>query len=288
MSAERIDQDSRLLELLAAEAANDLDDDERRELNSLLAGQEIPERDELIRIAALVQTSFLSKDRRAQRHLPADLHEKLLGQASDFFSQREAVNDAGKVTDLGIARARAAQKRARQRNWLNPNAAGWLVAAGLALAFVVFRVDLPRDGIADGVPNAQQLDAVLAASGTVVWPWKTPTEPGFENVTGEVVWNNASQTGFLRLAGMPVNDAQELQYQLWIVDPDRDAQPVDGGVFDIPSSDGEVIVPIDAKLAVLSPKAFAITAEQPGGVVVSDGPLLVVASLGGRPKPENI
>ena len=72
----------------------------------------------------------------------------------------------------------------------------------------------------------------------------------------------------MRFVGMPVNDATAEQYQLWIIDPDRDEEPIDGGVFDIESS-GEVVVPINAKLAVLNPAAFAITIEKPGGVVVS-------------------
>jgi phosphotransferase system IIA component len=55
---------------------------------------------------------------------------------------------------------------------------------------------------------------------------------------------------------------------------------VDGGVFDIQASNGEVIIPINAKLAVNKPTAFAITLEKTGGVVVSAGPLLVVASAG--------
>ena len=45
--------------------------------------------------------------------------------------------------------------------------------------------------------------------------------------------------------------------------------PVDGGVFDV-TRNGEVIIPIDAKIAVSNPTAFAITVEKPGGVVVSD------------------
>ena len=31
----------------------------------------------------------------------------------------------------------------------------------------------------------------------------------------------------------------------------------------------DVLIPIDAKLAVADPKAFAVTVEKPGGVVVS-------------------
>ena len=97
-----------------------------------------------------------------------------------------------------------------------------------------------------------------------------------------MVWSDSAQQGFMRLVGLPANQPDVAQYQLWIIDPDRDSQPVDGGVFDV-SSEGEVLVPIDAKLAVRNPRAFALTLEQPGGVVVSDGPLLVVAASGPRP-----
>ena len=51
-----------------------------------------------------------------------------------------------------------------------------------------------------------------------------------------------------------------------------------GGVFDIPHGASAVVIPIDARLAVDDPVLFAITREQPGGVVVSKEPLLVVAS----------
>jgi anti-sigma-K factor RskA len=78
---------------------------------------------------------------------------------------------------------------------------------------------------------------------------------------------------------MPVNDPGEAQYQLWIIDPERDTHPVDGGVFNV-SSSGEVIIPVQARLPVDRPTTFAITLEKPGGVVVSAGPLLVVASAG--------
>ncbi|MEM7228940.1 MAG: anti-sigma factor, partial [Planctomycetota bacterium] len=70
--------------------------------------------------------------------------------------------------------------------------------------------------------------------------------------------------------GLEANDPSVMQYQLWIFDAERSADhPVDGGVFDIPAGGGEVIVPIDPKLAVSDATLFAITVEQPGGVVVS-------------------
>ena len=117
----------------------------------------------------------------------------------------------------------------------------------------------------------------MGADGTVQIAWAPPEIEGYEQVTGDVVWNNELQQGFMRLSGLPTNVPTEAQYQLWIVDPSCDQRPIDGGVFDVLES-GEVIVPIDAKLIVNTPQAFAITLEQPGGVVVSDGPLLVVAA----------
>ena len=105
-----------------------------------------------------------------------------------------------------------------------------------------------------------------------------PEDPEYAQVQGNVVWNDDRQEGYMLLTGMPVNDPATSQYQLWVIDPDRDGNPVDGGVFDIPAGVSNVVIPIDAKLAVNDPVAFAITREQPGGVVVSKGPLLVVAS----------
>ncbi len=75
----------------------------------------------------------------------------------------------------------------------------------------------------------------------------------------------------MRFVGLPKNDPSVEQYQLWILDPERDDEPVDGGVFDSDGSgkNGEFFVLIDPKLNVVSPAAFAITIEKPGGVVVS-------------------
>lgn len=92
----------------------------------------------------------------------------------------------------------------------------------------------------------------------------------FKQAGGTVIWSDQKQKGFMTLTGLPVNDPTKAQYQLWVVDPTRDADaPVDGGVFDIPTDGTAVIVPIAAKLALTKPQAFVITLEQPGGVVKS-------------------
>ena len=76
---------------------------------------------------------------------------------------------------------------------------------------------------------------------------------------------------------MPINDSSQNQYQIWIVDPINYLNPVDGGVFDITTSEKDVIIPINPKLPVSNARGFAITLEQRGGVVVSSQPLLLTA-----------
>ena len=74
-------------------------------------------------------------------------------------------------------------------------------------------------------------------------------------------------------------DPSKEQYQLWIVDSSK-KQPVDGGVFDV-RPDGTALVRVRAPILVKDAKAFAITKETAGGVVVTEGPLLLVLA----PKP---
>ena len=89
-------------------------------------------------------------------------------------------------------------------------------------------------------------------------------------MTGDVVWDNAQQVGFLTFTGLEPNDSRRHQYQLWIVDAARDERyPVDGGVFDVPATAGPVVIPVRATVPVREPLAFVVTVEKPGGAVVS-------------------
>ncbi|MBA3441043.1 MAG: hypothetical protein H0T92_14355 [Pyrinomonadaceae bacterium] len=54
--------------------------------------------------------------------------------------------------------------------------------------------------------------------------------------------------------------------------------PVDGGIFDVKGTAGEIIVPIEAKIAVREPTLFALTVERPGGVVVSSRERLLLTA----------
>lgn len=285
----------RLLDLLADEAVGGLDNPDRGELEALLGRHAEVPRDEFMGTAALVQVSCARREGISR--MPAGLKARLAAQADAAFGGATAAGPesrAGTVADIGAARARRQSPAdqsgglagalsgpdnslASSRRGLNlPAVTGWAAAAALAVALVLARQ--PGAPVPEALTDPRS--ALLAeADDAVLLPWSPPTAPGFENVRGDVVWSDSRQQGYLRLAGMPVNDPARSQYQLWIVDQDRDTHPVDGGVFDVTST-GEVLIPIQARLAVDDPTAFAITEEQPGGVVVSAGPLLVVAATG--------
>ena len=100
--------------------------------------------------------------------------------------------------------------------------------------------------------------------------WAESAEGAAPGASGDVVWSDARQEGYMRFSNFAANDPTVEQYQLWIFDAERSADyPVDGGVFDIPAGSDEVVVPIRAKLPVNRATLFAITVEKPGGVVVS-------------------
>jgi hypothetical protein len=168
---------------------------------------------------------------------------------------------------------------------------GWLAAAAcLVLAIMawnrqpapppVAEVKPPPTQVAEPPPSppvppapptpAEERTELLAKADAVKVTLGATHDPSAAGMSGDVVWDQATQRGFVRFAGLAPNDPAVHQYQLWIFDGARDKRyPVDGGVFDIPAHSHEVVIPIHAALQVISPKAFAVTVEKPGGVVVS-------------------
>jgi hypothetical protein len=109
-------------------------------------------------------------------------------------------------------------------------------------------------------------------------PWTaTSDKTVVGEVRGEAIFDPQSSSGLLVISGLAPNDPTQEQYQLWIFDGTRDDRyPVDGGVFDVPAC-GSVVLPIKAKLEVKQPTLFAVTVEKPGGVVVSDRRIAILA-----------
>jgi hypothetical protein len=128
----------------------------------------------------------------------------------------------------------------------------------------------------------EERDAMLAQPGTIKVALSPTKDPAGHGVTADVVWDPATQTGFLHVVGLKANDPRILQYQAWIFDGARDQRyPVDCAIFDVPRDKSEVTIPIQAAIPVSLAKAFAVTVEKPGGVVVPDRIHVVVLGAAG-------
>jgi hypothetical protein len=252
----------KVLDLLYDKFVYGLSEEEAKELERL--GYDPKEAESIEKTVAALGLVGLD-----EMEMPASLQSKLMRDADEFFGTVAPSDDAVParqiVLDGGSGRS--------WFNWL-----GWPVAAAACIALAV-SLFMPRTGdIAGILPTptptpeerltpTQQRQRLMESGGRLVTAeWAKAKMPDI-NVVGDVVWSPEKQAGYLRLRGLPKNDASKESYQLWIVDESQD-KPIDGGVFDI-NADGEVIIPIDARLKAMNPKLFAITVEKPGGVVVS-------------------
>ncbi len=161
----------------------------------------------------------------------------------------------------------------------------WIIAAASLLLAAIAWLGAPTTGPQTPEDLGADRSSLMATAADLVQiNWAALEDPSVTaETTGDVVWSDVQQRGYMRFSGLAVNDPTKEQYQLWIFDADRpDAHPVDGGVFDI-TEDGEVIVKIDPKIEIHEATMFAITVERPGGVVVSDRsrlPLLAAPATG--------
>lgn len=217
---------------------------------------------QLERVAAVVSSVGACE---LPRSMPTGLRSKISRDATSLFSQANSSE-----TPPGVELASSSDDASRREIF------AWILAAAASLiAFLSYfsaqNVGDPTQLVEKTIPvDLQQQRAAFLQQhpDAIEVAWSAGTTPMEDEVGGDVVWDTESQTGYMRFVGLPVNEPSQQQYQLWIIDPDRDDEPVDGGVFDS-TSDGELVVAIDAKLRVVNPQAFAITIEQPGGVVVS-------------------
>lgn len=209
--------------------------------------------------------------------MPERLRTKILANADHYFGKQEkpanVIDFQPKLREVAPAAAGNAVKtvgvatKTSTWQWL-----GWAFAAAACIALAI-NLWISRSQLQTAPPILtafQQREQLLKNTPDVIKAdWTSADPKQNQQISGDVVWSNSQQKGFLRLRGIPKNDAARETYQLWIFDANQDDKtPVDGGVFDV-GENGEVIIPIDAKLKVENPQMFAITAEKPGGVVVS-------------------
>lgn len=269
-----------LNELIAGKVIGDLSKEELQEFGELFSVEHSKDLQELELAAAALQVAMEDATHEA---MPDSLRQRI----ADSFASVPAPEPNRQVR---MTKATSADLTSPQRSL--PDAPNVIRRQGSKMTFrevIAWLAVAASLMIAVGTwisgnwqqSAAESRLALLSDPQNVLQVDWSPGKKPFDNpVSGDVVWDNASQTGFMRFVGMPANDPSKEQYQLWIIDPERDAEPIDGGVFDVASS-GEVVIPIQAKLKVLNPAAFAITIEQPGGVVVSTQdnlPLLALVS----------
>lgn len=252
----------RLVELLVQRATDGLSANEQVELNRLLAQGNYSDAEQFeATAAALLLASSLEDE-----PMPASLKGRLEQQADAFAASAPAPVATLAPKPSAPSAAPASGKLA------------WFAAA--ACAVLAIAGWWPRLQQEDEIDIASARERLLAQAAVVQREWKPTEDPAARGVTGDIVWDEKAQVGYMRFRGLPANNPQELQYQLWIFDATRgDQYPVDGGVFDIPAnSGGEVIVPILARIPIRDPALFAVTIEKPGGSVVSSRERIVVVA----------
>ncbi len=277
----------RLLDLLTDQVLFGLNTEEAAELSSLRRlYPEITADNSLELTASAIGLNSLYD----LEPMPDNLQRKILADADLYFSNEEK---SAKVLrfqpQLREVKTENIAEEIQQTFEFEPKRPfmqwlGWAFAgfASIALAFSLWaNMQKPNEVFVYQEPNAltitEQYDKFMASA-------KDVKRTAFANAKndkesyGEIIWSEAEQKGFMKLKGLPVNDTSKEAYQVWIFDENQNPKtPIDGGVFDVASS-GEVLIPINPKLKFKNPKMFAITAEKPGGVVVS--PLSKVMALG--------
>ena len=267
--------DERLLDLLCDTAAGNLSEDEARELAELSSRTDVELDLQSLELAAAA-VMLASTD---YEELPAHLEARILGAAEQHFPP-----PVPSRTNEMPAPARRVEWAAPRRSWFDRF--GWAVAAAACVALIgtVFynqnRVNDLQDQIAElkrpsptpkVLTAAEKRDELIREANDIVRAtWTKGNVKGSEGVTGDVVWSDEKQMGYMTFRGLPPNDPNREAYQLWIFEQaELEAFPKDGGVFNV-SESGEMVIPIEAKLKTTSPKAFAVTVEKPGGVVRSE------------------
>lgn len=260
MSRDMLPNNPRLLELLAERALGTITDAESQELSTLLAAAGVSGDQSFDLVAGMASEAMVRADGISP--MPDALRRKLEACAGEFLAGRDVIAKPDFRAPTPSPRSRSAM-----------SFAPWFVAAAsVALAVVAWKPWTPGPVRYDPVQNRQ---AFLAMKGSVKAGWsdfvaegKSP--PEIAGVQGDVVWNETAQDGYMRFVGLPRNNPDKEQYQLWIIDKRGFSQRVSGGVFDACDGSGECVVRISPSLPIHGAAAFAVTIEPPGGNAVSD------------------
>ena len=255
----RLDEllDESMVRALLPEEIRELEELAGTETNALMAHAE--------QAAVSASIAFAENDASVSA-MPAGLQMKLQEQAAAHFAENSSVANLA-APSSGSASPRTLAGPGSERR---PNMLPWLLTA--AAGIIAIFGWLPRFTSTNALSGEELLQGLVAEAPNDLLrlDWTVLEDPASEGASGEVLWSDSEQRGYMRFRGLAANDAQQSQYQLWIFDDKTNTSyPVDGGVFNIPAGADEVIVAIDPKIHVKDAFQFAITVEKPGGVVVS-------------------
>lgn len=284
-----------LLDLLIKKVSYGLDKSEQKQLDELHVKTDDAEYRSLEITAAAISIAGARPD----EELPAHLYSKIAQDAVKYVASDRTETPipwppAKSNADPGFDTILSPRELSRsERSWFEW--LGWAAAAAacLILAINIWTTRTPKvDRVNNkppaespnvlqaqlrelsnqkaSLPPSQMREEMIRSNVEMVKAnWTVGNMKEMKDISGDVIWSDEKQAGFIKLKGLPVNDTTKETYQIWIFDKTQDkATPIDGGTFDV-TSEGEMVIPINAKLKVKGAEMFAITAEKPGGVVVS-------------------
>ena len=277
--------DERFLDLMIQRATLGLDELEQQELDQLAAASENhqePERFEVVATAIDLAGPIGQNDDQIEK-MPANLRDKLLVDAGRILKKpglTQTVDDAIKASSqvADSSSRNELEVTSKISSGISRREIFALLTTAACLALLLSGLNpfatKPSSRVAKAIPLSDQLSNFIQSNPAdlVDEDWQ-PVHS--KNASGRVVWSDDQQKGFMIFEGLPPNDPNVEQYQLWIFDTDPEqTAPVDGGVFDIVAGEvgpnGQYIVPIRAHVPIGRAVQFAVTIEKPGGVYVSD------------------
>jgi anti-sigma-K factor RskA len=281
-------------DLLIKKAVYGLDETEQTQLDELDTGKADQELHSLEITAAAIGMAGLT----TIEAMPAHLRSMILEAAPKHLAS-EQTQEAAEPVSSGDRILSAYDDTTSMPRFSWFSLLGWAAAAAACVALAIniwitrnqptpeiARVQTPAETPRPLSPAEMRAQMMSSGIAMINATWGPGNMKDVKQVSGDIVWSSEKQMGYMKLQGLPKNDPSRETYQLWIVDKTRDQKfPIDGGTFDV-TSDGEIIIPIDAKLKAVSPEMFAITMEKPGGVVVSkQEKVAAVAKVETKPAP---
>ena len=105
---------------------------------------------------------------------------------------------------------------------------------------------------------------------------------GQTNASGNWLWSDSQQKGFVTFSGLPINNPSQFQYQAWIFDTKVNQKyPVSAGVFNV-VNENESIILLLPDFRINKAVRFMVTQENPGGVAASSRENVVAVATFGK------